>query len=466
MILDTLERKRFRNVIKNKRRSSLLSLYELCLSRIEKNLPMPEKEEVYTYLFQQEYTKEQDFLLRNEYRLLTDEAEAFLRQTAVDKYFPAIAEVGRLRRIVESGNTVLFKKEFDVLSVKYKDDLLFWQLIDPMHLLYFITSSQMSVPHFAEIRIKIEECRDRLARQYNRYLSDYEVKKAYADKVYSILSDTIPEKIPSQTVETKEVDDLVSYRKLKAQTYYLTGKEKIEVLLEAEKILKEKNVSELGIDETWWLKASTGLEYYLQYDFKNAILYFDTLFESPGIETFNRLPEAALNYLSALMSVGNYEKAVKAIGPFEEKMAVYPAVFYKYICLKSLALLFLGKAQAARKELNRVGEHVIEFDFLYWRIAMVLSFCAESRWDEAQNEFKNLQKTKTVKQNTRPDLENQIFVLDHLIKLGLYKEMGKKIPAHMLVECEQKIHDMVNSPGDFLHPPRLVQKLLDELKSK
>lgn len=51
IVLDNLERKRFRNVIKNKKRSSLLSLYELCLSRIEKQLPLPQKEDVYAYLF-------------------------------------------------------------------------------------------------------------------------------------------------------------------------------------------------------------------------------------------------------------------------------------------------------------------------------------------------------------------------------------------------------------------------------
>lgn len=404
-------------------------------------------------------------MLRNEYRLLTDEAEAFLRASAVEKYYPGVADAARLKRILESGNTALFQKEFDALSIKYNNDLLFWQLIDPVYLLYFITSDQISVPHFERISNKIDEIEDRLSRHYNRYLSDYEVKRAYTHKVHSILTDTLPESVPSKTVETKAADDLVEYRKLKARTYYITGKEKIKTLLAAEKILKKKHIPQLGMDETWWLKANIGLEYHLLYDFKNAIQYFDTLFKSPGIETFNRLPETALNYLSSLMSNGDYEKAVKVISDFEGYMAGSPAVFYKYICLKSLALSFLNKPQQARKELNRVEKHAVEFDFLYWRVAMVLSFAKEQRWEEAQNEFKNLQKTKTVKQNVRSDLDNLGFVLDNMIKIGLAIQEGKKVSASVWKACDEKLESMVKSPGDFLHPPRLIKKILEELNT-
>lgn len=465
MILDTLERKRFRNVIKNKKRNSLFSLYELCLSRIEKELPLPEKEEVYAYLFNENYTKENDFLLRNEYRLLTDEAEDFIRKTAVEVEFPGVCEAARLRKILDAGNMSLFKKEFDVLSEKYKDDLMFWLVIDPKNLYHFIISQQISAEHFDEIKNLITKAQDRLGRLYNRVLSDYEVKRGYADKIHSILSDNTIVPIPTATVKTLEKDHLVEYRKLKAQSYYVSGTEKINVLLAAEKILKENLIPELGIDETWWLKANAGLEYYLQKDVKNAIVYFDALFALPEIETFNRLPEAALNYQSALMSVGDYEKAIKMISPFEERMASAPPVFYKYICLKSLGLLFLNKPPQARKELNRVEHHAVEFDFMYWRIAMVLSFTTEKRWDDAQNEFKNLQKTKTVKNNIRPDFDNMIFVLDSFIKIAIAKQDGKKIKASAWTECEQRIQTMLNSPGDFVHPPRLIEKQLKELQT-
>jgi len=463
ILLDTLERKRFRNVIKNKKRETLILLYELCLSRIEKNLPIPEKEEVFLQLFNEKYTKENDFLLRNEYRLLTDEAEAFIRSAAVENQYPGICEAARLKYILQSGNTALFKKEFDSSSLKYKDDLMFWLAIDPKHLLYFITSEQMSIEHFEDVKKQIATVRDRLGRLYNRVLSDYEIKKAYADKVHSILSDTDVMPIESATVPTETRDELVEYRKLKARTYYTSGLEKIQILLDAKEILNKNKIPEFTDDEIWWLQASAGLEYYLQYDFRNAIIHFDELFASPGIERFNRLAEAALNYLSALMSIGEYEKSVQAISPFEEKMAASPPVFYKYICLKSLALLFLEKPNAARKELNRVEDHAIEFDFLYWRIAMVLSFAVERRWDDAQNEFKNLVKTKTFKTNKRKDMDNLIFVLDQLLKFAITLENGKKIPAAAFRECEEKINEMTENPGDFLHPPRLISRLLKQI---
>ena len=463
ILLGTLERKRFRNVIKNKKRDTLLLLYELCLARIEKDLPMPEKEEVFKQLFKEKYKKENDFLLRNEYRLLTDEAEAFIRSVAVENQYPGICEAARLKYILQAGNGPLFKKEFDSSCIRHKDDLMFWLAIDPDYLLYFITSEQMSIEHFDDIKKQILTARDRLGRLYNRLLSDYEIKKAYADKVHSVLSDTDIIPTESVTIPTETRDGLVEYRKLKAKTYYTSGLEKIQVLMDAKDILNKNKLAEFTDDEIWWLQATAGLEYYLQYDFRNAIIHFDELFASPGIQRFNRLPEAALNYLSALMSTGECEKAVQVISPFEEKMAASPPVFYKYICLKSLALLFLNKPQAARKELNRVEEHAIEFDFLYWRIAMVLSFAVEKRWDDAQNEFRNLVKTKTIKQNKRKDLDNLIFVLDQLLKFAISIENGKKIPPAALGECEEKINEMTDNPGDFLHPPRLISHLLKQM---
>jgi hypothetical protein len=464
IMLDTLERKRFRNVIKNRKRDTLLLLYELCLSRIEKKLPFPEKEEVFQQLFKEKYKKENDFLLRNEYRLLTDEAEAFIRSAAVETQYPGICEAARLKYILQSGNASLFKKEFDSSSVRYKDDLMFWFAIDPNYLLYFITSEQMSIKHFDDIKMQIATARDRLGRLYNRFLSDYEVKKAYADKVHSVLSDTEIIPLDTQTVQTDTLDELVEYRKLKVQTYYTSGLEKIQILLDAKEILSKKKMPEFGEDEIWWIQANAGLEYYLQYDFKNAILHFDELFASPGIEKFNRLAEAALNYLSALMSTGEYEKAIQVISPFEQRIAASPPVFYKYICLKSLALLFLNKPQAARKELNCVEEHAIDFDFLYWRVTIILSFAVEKRWEEAQNEFRNLMKTKTIKSNTRKDLDNLVFVLDQLLKFAICIGNGKKVSPDAMKKCEEQIKDMTDNPGDFLHPPRLISRLLQQMK--
>lgn len=465
MIFDTLERKRFRNVIKNKKRSSLLSLYELCLSRIEKDLPLPAKEEVFTYLFEEPYSKQNDFLLRNEYRLLTDEAEAFLRQNAVEQYFPGVVEAARLKRIFESGNTSLFKKELDAMNTKWGNDLHYRFAVDPVYLAYFIGSEAVTAEHFAGVKPVIDEIRDRLSRFYNRQLTDYEVRKAYSDKVYSLLAETPLETVPSAAVPTVKHDDLVAYRQLKAKAYYKSDKEKVDILLEADKILLGGKVPELDIDEHWWLQATIGLEYYLQYDFKNAVRYLEALFASPGIESFNRFAESALNYMSALMSNGDFEKAVSVISPFEDRMLAAKPVFYKYICMKAFALLFMHRAPAARKELNRVENTIADFEFVYWRVALLLSFAIESRWEEAHNEFRNLLKTKTVKQNTRADLKNMVFILDGLLKCGVAHESGKPLPAAVWQQCSKKVEEMVKNPGDFLHPPRLVGRLLDRLKA-
>ena len=462
-ILDTLERKRFRNVIKNKTRGSLLALYELCLVRIDKSLPLPEKEEVYRFLFGETYTKENDFLLRNEYRLLADEAEAFLRIHAVEDQFPGLAEAARLKRILQSGNPGLFKKEFDRLGIQFGSDPFFWLAADPVFLEYFIESSAMTPGHFREVKEKITEARDRLDRFYNRISSEYEVRKSFADKVYSVIAEEPLTEEPSRIVPTKTEDLPVRFRLLKAASYYKQGQEKIDLLLQANEILKNNALPELQADESFWLQASIGLEYYLQYDFDHAVLYYEAMFATPGIEAFNRLPDVALNYFSALMSRNEHARAITAVSVFEHRIAASVKVYYKYICLKSLALMFMGQSSAARKELNRIDGHDSDNDFNYWRVSMILSFAAENRWEDAQNEFRNLQKTKSVKESSRQDLANLVYVVDRLLKCGSARESGRKVPETVWRQCDQKVKEMLGNPGDFLHPPRLVEHLLKKL---
>lgn len=460
LVFDGLERKRFRNVIKNKRRESLLALYEFCLARIEKNLPLPAKEEVYAHLFNEPYTKEKDFLLRNEFRLLTDEAEAFLRAIAVEAQYPALCEAARLKRIFESGNRSLFKKEFDAMAAKWGHDLWFWLGADPVFLDYFIATEQFTAEHFGEVKQKTGEANDRLNRLYNRLLSEYEVRSAYADKVHSILSDKEMEPFVSGTVPTRHEDPLVMYRMLKVKSYHHSGEEKIKVLLEAHDLISKTGLSEPGREEVWWLQASIGLEYHLRYDFQSAMRYLDELFRSPGIESFYRFTEMALNYMSTLIGCGEYHKAIRQISPFEEHMIGARPVFYKYICLKALNYLFLDNGSAARKELNRVEAHGSEVDFLYWRVVMILSFAVDGRWEDAQNEFRNLVKSKNMRENVRSDWDNLVYVTDGLLKVGTAHEAGKKLAPQLRQPFEKKLLEMIENPGDFLHPPRLIHKLL------
>lgn len=466
-ILDTLERKRFKNVIKNKKRNSLVSLLDLCLSRIDNKQALPAKEVIYEFLFGEKYTKENDFILRNEFRLLTQEAELFITNVEVAKQFPGICEVARLQRILKSGNKSLFKKEFDSAYTKYKGDYNFLVAADQLFLDFFISSQEISLEHFDEIKQKINSSMDNLKGMYNRVLSDYEVRLAFADKVCSAVSRSPVQTRTSGILPTPVADALVDYRQLKTKSYYSSGLPKISLLLEAERWLSsESMMAELGKNELFWLYSTVGLEYYVNYDFENAVRYYKKVFTHPDVAYFNRLPEAALNYFSALMSTDTYELAIETILPFEDRMATSTAVFYRYICLKALAFLFIGNAPAARKELNRIEHHHVTLDFLYWRTTLILSYAVEGRWDDAQNEYSNVLKNKTMRGGSRSDIENLKRIMHVLIKTGIELESHKlKNTLELELALNKTIH-MLQDPSDFLHHPKLIRVLLDKMLAK
>ena len=107
--------------------------------------------------------------------------------------------------------------------------------------------------------------------------------------------------------------------------------------------------------------------------------------------------------------------------------------------------------------------HSLSDDFLYWRITLILSFAIENRWEEAQNEYKNVLKTKTIRETKRTDIENLKSILDALLKIGINLESGKKPNQSQVQGVTEKTNEMVKNPGDFLYPPKLILSLLKKL---
>ena len=81
--LTSIEIKRFRNVIKKDHSSERTDILSILLRAMKNGQPEPDKEDVYTKVFKGVYTKEKDYIIRNEYRLISEELEQLDRKSVV-----------------------------------------------------------------------------------------------------------------------------------------------------------------------------------------------------------------------------------------------------------------------------------------------------------------------------------------------------------------------------------------------
>src|SRR5690606_5136577 len=106
--LNDLEIERFRNVIKKGHSPERLVLLEILLKSLKAKQEEPDKSLVYEKVFKQKYSKDKDYLIRNEYRLISDDLEAFLANNPIDFDSELRLQLNYLKRLLLAGNYHLF----------------------------------------------------------------------------------------------------------------------------------------------------------------------------------------------------------------------------------------------------------------------------------------------------------------------------------------------------------------------
>jgi hypothetical protein len=297
--------------IKSHKRESLTKLFH-CLAKV-KGKEEPDSEAVYMACFGKKYTKANDYLLRNEYRLLFEWMLTQLSELSSSDI--PVQTIKKLRFLLQNQMHQLFEEELKAewkSAVQADNSALLLELSD-LNIQYHFTGKSQSLTNAEESKQLSIQRLEILKINFLREVRKEEIRANVSQRIISAYKPEAQnlQHLTKVDLVALEANDLYAqYLSLRSKINFSKGEEKITLLKQViadEAIIKKYEPQpEEALCRFW---ANIAQEYYLLMDFSNAMKYFQLLHP-----LLHQLPSSIqesvlLNYIMSLMRNENYEEA-------------------------------------------------------------------------------------------------------------------------------------------------------------
>lgn len=411
--LDDLEIKRFRNVIKKNHTEERAALLEFLLKKLKQQNLEPDKSIVFEKIFKQNYSKEKDYLIRNEYRLISDDLEAFLAINPIDKDSEIRLQLNYLKRVLHAGNYHLFLIEKQQIIKKYEHHIFLISELEWMEELFISRHRLINTTAVAEYVAKLDSMEKNLNALTQYQHSEIQLRKAFSERVLRGYSIKNTVNLEHNNAASEIFDADIQYNKLKAKQFLQVGEDRIKSLLELEALLPH---CKFNIDrEGFFSAASIPLEWMLIGKYKESILAYEKAMTIEGFDKSNIFYSGALfNYLSVLNKAGEFEKFEIL---YEKYKDVICGSAYQFRVSLLRAMVFLN-LKNYRKARSIMRDSVLEdksSDYFYLKVLFICCNIGENDLVSAQNDLDNF--NRLIKANdASKNYYYAAWVLKHAIK--------------------------------------------------
>lgn len=450
--LNDLEIKRFRNVIKKGHSPERLVLLEILLKSLKAKQEEPDKSLVYEKVFKQKYSKDKDYLIRNEYRLISDDLEAFLANNPIDFDSELRLQLNYLKRLLLAGNYHLFLIEKQQSIKRFGAHPHLFADLEWMEESYASRFRLMNPDMIYEYVSKIENLERNMNGLNEFYKSEIQLRKSYAERVlrgYAI-KDTV--KLEEIKEISEEFNADIEYNRLKSKQFQQFGLERIKTLKKMEEILPKCKF--LFKKEQFFSAASIPLEWMLAGNYKESILAYEKAMKIEGFDKSSVFLSGALfNYLSVLNKVGEFKKFEELHSKYSNYIESSPYQF-RTALLRAMVLLNMENYRKARSVMRDVKLEDKSSDYFYLKVLFICCLIGEGNLVSAQNDLDNFNRLIKAN-NASKNYHYAAYVLKHAIK-------WKENPSEANL---QKLHNAIseekNDPekGHDLSPIRWVAKI-------
>lgn len=355
-LLSVEEAKQFsKHLLKLKRKSLLLLFRKLAKSEqpdgtIDKGL-------LFKAIFGIPHTKQKDYLLRNQLRLLTNELVHFAGLTTLHQKMKAEPDFQYLHYVMW-----LLKKPSNELGQKESAELiknyaaindyrsisdLYKAQIDP-----FIYQREATVQNYEQLLSLIQQFYKAEMKDYMCRVMEVKMKEAFADRTLHTLNNSYPitdKPIPiPQPAAIIEEDNYLRFIENVCASYRQNGNEKICSLQKALKLCD--TISRRGFERNHTrssLSALIALEYFLAGQYYKAIPFHKKALETTEGLSNQNIITYAFNYLSTMMRIEAYDQAIEIIHQYRPIWEHMPRVKDRFICMQAMYYVFSNNPTSA-----------------------------------------------------------------------------------------------------------------------
>lgn len=380
------------------KRLRLLLLTENLLKSKNINFDEQERGELYQKLFKQQYTSEKDYLLRNEFRLLSTQVEKLLVREQIRE------EVEKndtsyhyylLRSLQERKALKLFQKEYAGTydkAIEHQDYYAAHNItgLNFINFTQFLNVKEKDLPYIEKLsELKLNH----LSCFYLTAFRQHQVDQQYVHNSlhpFSTERSSLEKKvaIDFEPFET----DYSDYLFLKAKSYMETPENRIKTLekclhLANQYFSKNKILFE---EEIKFCLAALAKGHSLLTEFQKSNTYYELFFEKCQEPTEIERLATLVDYITNLINLGQVEKALLILEENGLFMDSVPRLKLWQQCLDLACYSFLENPLALREKLpNTYTEYNLQTRYFFRFYFGILAYL-EQRPEAAYREMENL----------------------------------------------------------------------------
>lgn len=428
-ILTEREREQFELVINKPKTPRLYFLFK------QLNKGENDKAILFESLFGRPFSLKEDYLIRNELRLLVIRVNAFLVKNARRK-----AAIGLEKRRYNFEDSLVLlrvylrRQAFSLFEYEWNRAEKLAKETQEWAVLFALTQikaeyeqlrDELQPASFAKLWQLLEESKNYIAKAGEEQRAELDMLYALTNRYLRILGGEkakakIEKKLKKEAAESKTeaaANPVVAFFTAIAASHNAqTAAERLPIFLQAQSW--QADVLQLRptlITSFIALNNNIGLEYFLMRDFEQAAPYFDTALDLLDKQRgYTRAWDVRFNAYSNLLYWGKYHAAVTFHRTKPDFLAALPKrLYYRFHYLVAVAYLFGRDGGTALDLLN----NLLLFqrpntDYYYARLLFVCAYCSLENWESAGRELRNIAQAERNRDNPNEELE----VLNTLLK--------------------------------------------------
>jgi hypothetical protein len=387
--------------LKVEKRNSLFVLYKLLA--IKKEEETIDKSTIFFKVFKKKWTKEADYLLRNELKLLKDKIEEIIIESKLKQYQSTIEDKIKLDFYRDLKMTDEFSNLYNQFMKKNEGNFGLDNYLD--YSFIYADFIRLNVSNYAERAILLEEnlknFEAKLNLKYTVDLSKFNLMKSHV-------------LFQQKQKHNVEIGELFSYKKVDIETvnyrnelsdYFISyanayknfDTSTIEEWEETFQLLKKvpKDYEQYP-DEYCFTLGNLATICSIRSDFEKADKYFEQLFSELEDSIIYQNRALILNYITNLNKLKRYKKASielsKASLVFGEKIRE----FSQFKTQEIVVACFLNDIAGLGKLLAINFETLQPFEKIYYRLFYCIYFLLQNNYELAFIEIQNLQRSKLM----------------------------------------------------------------------
>ena len=403
ILLEKEDIKKLTSELKTHKNKKFEKLFKIMLDSLEKDIS---KEVAFKKLYEKDYKKEDDFLLRNECRLLYN----IIKEYIIDKEIQLekeedvnFSDFYFIKAIYQKKDKSLFNKEFNHI---YERCIATYDLVRALQLCdyhYFATGAQQ-IQNFPNIKNAVEVLEKQqqvIGELFSLKSHIINTRKLNMHAILSIKDRESLQLIPSDSIEfdkDKYQNNLISYYSIVTQTLMENDiSKKIVYMEEALKYIDQVADSNKDFEnEKNYCQINVASFYYINQNYEKAEELFNKFYAmEPKLTNFTLT--SIINYGNCLLQLGKYAEILDIVVKYKQELDAIQRLSAYVTALLCNVYVMTENADRLRKQIPISFQELPDPFVFHFRFCLSILFFLEGDIESAIRESRNLADTIAYK---------------------------------------------------------------------